>query len=287
MTNPRERIRILLQEAAEFKRRALAMTPADWEQPSACAGWSCAEALAHLAGQDFALRVTRGLLGDFSPPPGSPSVTEHDEDAFAQSIFQRAFATKEREGARLLDTLLHRLNEAVLVFDRVPEDKWERLCYWPPGPEPARALLDMRISELSMHGWDIFSRFDPEYRLSAGATPVLMDTVPRAVRRAFRPDPTLTGPLRFRFHIAPPFAAVYDLIFSKDGARLETVDTAHAAAAADAESAPAVTFQCDGETWVMVMYGRRSPDAAIASGQLTYTGDDALAQSFAARFVGG
>ncbi len=286
MTNPRERIRILLQEAAEFKRRALAMTPADWEQPSACAGWSCAEALAHLAGQDFALRVTRGLLGDFSPPPGSPSVTEHDEDAFAQSIFQRAFATKEREGARLLDTLLHRLNEAVLVFDRVPEDKWERLCYWPPGPEPARALLDMRISELSMHGWDIFSRFDPEYRLSAGATPVLMDTVPRAVRRAFRPDPTLTSPLRFRFHIDPPFAAVYDLIFSKDGARLETVDPADAAAA-NGESAPAVTFQCDGETWVMVMYGRRSPDAAIASGQLTYTGDTALAQSFAGRFVGG
>lgn len=285
MPNPQERVHILRREVAAFKARAAQLSPADWERPSACAGWTCAEVAAHLLGQDFSLRVTRGLGGDFSPPPGSPPVEQHDEAAFAQSIFQRAFATKEREGAQLLDSLFYRLDAAVRVFEQTPAAQWETLCYWPPGPEPARVMLDMRISEMSMHAWDIFSRFDPDYRLSVAVVPVLMDTVPRAVRRAFRPDPALAGPLRFRFRIDRPMPAVYDLIFSQDKARLETVDPD--ATAASAAPAPAVTFQCDGETWVLTMYGRRSPDAAIAAGRLTYAGDAALAQSFAARFVGG
>ena len=285
MPHPQERVSILRREVAAFKARAANLSPADWERPSACAGWTCAEVAAHLLGQDFSLRVTRGLSGDFSPPPGSPPVAQHDEDAFAQSIFQRALATREREGAQLTATLFYRLDEAVRVFEQTPAGQWETLCYWPPGPEPARVMLDMRISELCMHAWDIFSRFDPQYRLAAAAVPVLMDTVPRAVRRAFRPDPALTRPLCFRFHIDRPRPAVYDLIISRDSAKLETVNPA--TAAADADPAPAVTFQCDGETWVMTMYGRQSPDAAIAAGRLTYAGDAALAQSFAARFVGG
>lgn len=284
MHHPQERVSILRREVAAFKMRAAQLSPADWERPSACAGWTCAEVAAHLVGQDFSLRVTRGLSGDFSPPPGSPPVEQHDEAAFAQSIFQRAFATKERDGTQLTATLFYRLDEAVRVFEQTPAAQWETLCYWPPGPEPARVMLDMRISELSMHAWDIFSRFDPDYRLAA-AVPVLMDTVPRAVRRAFRPDPALTRPLCFRFRIDRPMPAVYDLIFSRYGAHLETVNPA--TAAADTDPAPAITFQCDGETWVMTMYGRRSLDAAITSGRLTYTGDAALAQSFAARFVGG
>lgn len=285
MANPRERIGILYQEVADFKERAAGRPPEDWQLPSACAGWTCADVAAHLAGQDFSLRVARGLLGDFSPPPGFPPVALHNEESFAQSIFQRAFATKEREGAQLLDTLFYRLDEAVLVFDRVPAEQWETLCYWPPGPEPVRVLLDMRISELGMHAWDIFSRFDPEYRLSAAIVPVLLDTVPRAVRRAFRPDPALTRPLRFRFRLDRPAPAVYDLIFGKEAARLERVEPA--TAAAKGAALPAITFRCDGETWALLMYGRLAPAAAIAAGRLTYAGDAALAQSFAARFVGG
>ena len=277
METPSQRVAILRREVADFKERLGDLPPGAWGQPSACAGWTVAEVLGHLAGQDFALRVSRGIAGDYSPPPGSPPASQHDEDAFAQAIFERAFATREREGQELAATLRRRLEETVAVFESVPADNWDALCYWPPGPEPARVMLDMRISELSMHAWDIFSGLDPEYRLSPAAVAVLTDTIPRAVRRAFRAEPGLTEPQRFRFELTEPVAAAYDLLFSREGAALER------AAGEDA----AVTFRCDGETYVMVMYGRLEPAAALAAKRLSYSGDAALAESFGGRFVGG
>ena len=276
-----ERVETLRQEVADFKRRLAALPPDAWERPSACQGWTVADVVAHLVGQDFALRVSRGLQGDFSPPEGAPPVTEHDEDAFAENIFRRAFATRSQVGDQLLDTLFRRLDESAAVFAGVGPEQWENRCYWPPGPEPVRVMLDMRISELSMHAWDVCSRFDPDYRLSAACVPVLMDTALRAARRAFRPDPSLAGPLRFRFLIDEPVAARYDLIFSTGGAVLQPAPDEPAPAGAD------VIFRCDGETYVMVMYGRLTPAAALASGRLTWEGDRELAQGFGDRFQGG
>ena len=281
MGTTEERVETLRQEVADFKRRLAALSPDAWERPSACQGWTVADVVAHLVGQDFALRVSRGLQGDFSPPEGAPPVTEHDEDAFAENIFRRAFATRSQVGDQLLDTLFRRLDESAAVFASVGPEQWENRCYWPPGPEPVRVMLDMRISELAMHAWDVCSRFDSSYRLSDACVPVLMDTALRAARRAFRPDPSLAGPLRFRFLIDEPVAARYDLIFSTEGAVLQPTPDEPAPAGAD------VIFRCDGETYVMVMYGRLTPAAALASGRLTWEGDRELAQGFGDRFQGG
>lgn len=287
MDSPAERVETLRREAADFKRRLAALPPEDWEQPSACAGWTVADVVAHLAGQDFARRVRRGLQGDASPPAGAPPVAEHDEDRFAENIFQRAFATRSQLGDGLLASLEQRLDEAVAVFAGVAPEQWELPCYWPPGPEPVRTLLDMRISELAMHAWDVCSRFDPGYRLSAASVAALLDTVPRAVRRAFRPDPGLTRPLRFRFLISltgAPAPVRYDLILSAAGAVLQPAPAPGAGLEAGAAD---VLFRCDGETYVMTLYGRLTPAAAMAAGRLTYAGDEELARSFGARFQGG
>ncbi len=280
MDTAKERVETLRQEVADFKNRLADLPPEAWEQPSACQGWTVADVAAHLVGQDFALRITRGLQGDISPPEGAPPVTDHDEDRFAENIFHRAFNTREQVGDRLAGTLFQRLDESVQVFSGIGPEQWDTLCYWPPGPEPARVMLDMRISELAMHAWDIYSRFDADYRLSDGSVRALMDTVPRAVRRAFRPDPDLAHPIRLRFRISQPPAA-YDLIFSTDGAVLRPSENEGAGQDAD------VTFRCDGETYVMVMYGRLTPEAALASGRLTYTGNAGLALGFGDRFQGG
>lgn len=280
MDTPQERLEILRQEVADFKARAAALVLEDWDRPSACDGWTVADVAAHLVGQAFALTVSRGLNGDYTPPPGSPPLTSHNEDDFARNIFQRAFNTRAEAGDRLLEALGERLDEAIQVFDTVGPDQWEMQCYWPPGPETVLVMLDMRISELSMHAWDVCSRFDPNYRLSDGAVRVLMDTVPRAVRRAFRPDPGLEGSLTFRFLIDAPVIAVYDLGFSAEGATLRQVQD-------DLAGQADVTFRCDGETYVMVMYGRLTPQDAMAEGRLEWEGNEELALGFGARFKGG
>ena len=187
MDSPESRVKLLESEAEQFKSYLSGLPTEAWGRPSACEGWSVADVVAHVVGQDFALRISRGLQGDASPPEGSPAAAEHNEDRFAENIFQRALSARERLGDRLLATLTERLDEAVELFSTIGPDDWDTLCYWSPGPEPVRTMLDMRISELTMHAWDVRSRLDSDYHLSDGSVLVL-DRRPKTIP-ADRPEP--------------------------------------------------------------------------------------------------
>ena len=106
---------------------------------------------------------------------------------------------------------------------------------------------------------------------------MLIDTVPRPVRRAFRPDPSLRQPIRYRFFVTEPVSTSIDLAAAAEGARVEIPTT---------ESAD-VTFRCHGETYVLVMHGRLKPGQVIADGRMTVEGDGELAAGFGQRFKGG
>ena len=277
MVTPHQRFIVLRAEAEDFKNYLKNMPAEAWSQPSACEGWTVADVVGHLNGQNFASRVARGLEGDASPPEGTPAVADHDEDRFAADIFQRALSNREQHGENLLESFIPRLDESVQVFSNVGPDDWEKPCYWPPGPEPVRILLDMRIAELSMHAWDIRYTMDAGYHLSDDSVGVLMQTVDRAVRRAFRPDEGIRKPIRYRFNVIGPYEAAYDIVMTNQGTHIEP---------SNAQPAD-VTFRCDGETYVLVMYGRLSPDDAMAQGRLIFQGDTELARSFGRRFKGG
>ena len=277
MVTPEQRVNILQAEAESFKTY-LSCVPAEaWNQPSACEGWTVADVVGHLNGQNFASRVARGLADDASPPEGAPLVEHHDEDSFAEDIFQRALSNREEHGENLLESFIPRLDESVQVFNTVGPNDWEKPCYWPPGPEPVRTLLDMRIAELTMHAWDIRSTFDAGYRLSDDSVRVLMQTVDRAVRRAFRPDVDIQSEIRYRFEVMEPFETAYDVVMAAQGTHVKP----------SGKQGADVTFRCDGETYVLVMYGRLSPEDATAQGRLTFQGDSELAGSFGCRFKGG
>ena len=277
MVTPEQRVNILQAEAESFKTYLSSLPAEAWNQPSACEGWTVADVVGHLNGQNFASRVARGLADDASPPEGAPLVEHHDEDRFAEDIFQRALSNREEHGENLLESFIPRLDESVQVFNTVGPNDWEKPCYWPPGPEPVRTLLDMRIAELTMHAWDIRSTFDAGYRLSDDSVRVLMQTVDRAVRRAFRPDVDIQSEIRYRFEVMEPFETAYDVVMAAQGTHVEPSGTQGAD----------VTFRCDGETYVLVMYGRLSPEGATAQGRLTFQGDSELAGSFGRRFKGG
>jgi len=221
--------------------------------------------------------VRRGLQGDYSPPDGAPVVTDFDEDQFAKNISERAQATREQQGEALVSYLNQRLVETVEVFNSVGPNDWDMLCYWPPGPMAVRTLLDQRIAELTMHTWDIRSVLDDEFHLSDDAVQVLIDGVDRAARRAFRPDPSLSQPISHRFVIEGPVADRRDVVISADGAVVGPAGSEE----------PDVTFQCDGETYVLVMYGRLKVMDALAEGRLTFDGNPESAVGFGRRFVGG
>ena len=277
MVTPEQRVNILQAEAESFKTYLSSLPAEAWNQPSACEGWTVADVGGHLNGQNFASRVARGLADDASPPEGAPLVEHHDEDRFAEDIFQRALSNREEHGENLLESFIPRLDESVQVFNTVGPNDWEKPCYWPPGPEPVRTLLLMRLAELTMQAWDIRSTFDAGYRLSDDSVRVLMQTVDRAVRRAFRPDVDIQSEIRYRFEVMEPFETAYDVVMAAQGTHVEP----------SGKQGADVTFRCDGETYVLVMYGRLSPEDATAQGRLTFQGDSELAGSFGRRFKGG
>ena len=283
MTDTSHSIDLLEREAESLLDFLRGMPAEAWQTPSACEGWTIADVIGHLTSVDLSNRLLRGLDGDYSPPDGSPTLEQHDEDTFARSIYQRAIDASQRLGDGLLSDFAERVNETVALFRGVQADQWENLVYWPPGPMTARVLLTQRIAELTMHGWDIRSRVEDDHHLSDGSVTALLDTVGRAARRAFRPDPLLVGrPLRYRFRITKPSPRMLDLALSDDVA--EMVD--HGCAGPDGPAD--VTFECDGETCVLVMYGRLTPHDAVAARRLAVVdGEPHLAATFGDRFVGG
>jgi hypothetical protein len=48
-----------------------------------------------------------------------------------------------------------------------------------------------------------------------------------------------------------------------------------------------VTVRCDGETFVLLMYGRIRAPEAVSQGRMTFEGDAELAAAFSQRFQGG
>ena len=284
MNGPANRID-LLEHEAKMLLDFLGDLPRDaWATDSACEGWAVADVIGHLTSVDLSTRLLRGLDGDHSPPEGSPSPEQHDEDAFARSIYQRALDASQRLGGGLLTDFTLRINETVALFRQVRPEQWDNLVYWPAGPMSMDTLLTQRIAELTMHGWDIRSRLEDDFHLSDGSVTALLDTVDRAARRAFRPDPLLAGrALRYRFSIDRPERRVIDLVLSDaDAVIIEAEDGGIPAEPSD------VTFECDGETCVLILYGRLTPHDAVAARRLSVVDGEAyLAAAFGDRFVGG
>ena len=69
------RVKLLESEVEAVKSYLSGLTSDELQKSSACVDWSVADVVAHLAGQDHALRVRRGLRGDYSAPVSSPPLS--------------------------------------------------------------------------------------------------------------------------------------------------------------------------------------------------------------------
>jgi uncharacterized protein (TIGR03083 family) len=102
MYSDADRAKIVQAEAKRLEQFLGALSPEDWQRPSACDQWQVADVVAHLAGTNVVGVITRGLQGDVAPPPGWTQVGALNEDAFRERIAQGALAVRERLGAQLL-----------------------------------------------------------------------------------------------------------------------------------------------------------------------------------------
>src|SRR5262249_33231066 len=73
---------------------------------------------------------------------------------------------------------------------------------------------------------------------------------------------------------AQPASSTHDILVEGERARMEPAGHGHAS----------VTFHCDTETFILLMYGRVTHEAALASGRLRGEGNHQLINTFGQYF---
>ena len=255
--------------------------PEQMAEQSACEGWTVADVVAHMVerGGPIPDQIERGLAGDLSPTPGISTAPPVSEDQFRVELDRSAVTLRQELGNRLLEEFARVNREFDRVMALVQPDDWDKPCYHRLRPETVRAKVDIRIAELAMHEWDIHWAFDRNASLAEDSLPGLVSASGRAVRRAFRPDPSRTRPVRYRFALTGAATAYADVALTEEGAIFEL--------GTSQEPVPDVVFRCSSATYAMVIFGRQKLGAAIEQGQVSAEGDEGLIKDFMDAFVGG
>jgi len=278
MVTTTDRVKLIQDQSQRLEEYLGALSPEALSQPSACEEWTVADVVGHLtwAAEGFADAIFRGIQGDLSPRPPEGFPTEGSPVSRAQYIGQSAIDHRKKLGGELISTFKAsggRLNQ--LLASLSPEDL-QKNCNFMTNERPVEAMLTTRVQELAIHDWDIRANLDSAPHLYAESLPVLLERVPTFVAWAFRAGSRLSAPLRYRFKLTGAFPGEHDVVVEGDRARVE------AAGAAPINGA----FRAEAETFVLLMCGRLSIDAAVGGGRLTAEGDQGLAAEFG-RWFGG
>jgi uncharacterized protein (TIGR03083 family) len=273
MSNMEERISLARTESERLGQYFQTLTAEQWSTQSACDAWENHDVVAHLcmAVDMFVVNVGRGVAGDSSPPEGAPAPSLEALAARMADNAQRAVATRES----LADGLLPHFAAQCQRFDEQlrglsPED-WGKPCYHPAMVIPVSGFVDLRITEMAVHEWDIRSRIEPVAHLPAQVLPPVFDLLPAfVVGRFYRPGSGIASPTTFRFNLTGPFNRSYDM----------TVGGGEVQMAPAASDTAAVTLGCDAETFALVAYGRLGLAEMITAGRVSAAGDPALVAAF-------
>ena len=278
MSSPEERLEILRAETEGLEEYLRDLPQEAWDRPSACDEWSVADVVAHLTSlsKNYPPRIIRALQGD-----ASPDMPEHRRLGSGQidpaQGRDQVIVLRQELGDQLLSEFIKDNQATDQALAKVGPQDWDKLVYRTVGTEPLRNIVDMLITERTVHGWDIRSRFDPQASLSPECVPIIVERIAQRSRWWSFKEGLAPLPLRYRFEVTSPTHYSVDVVVTEENQFMEV------ASSRDAQ----VTFKCDGETFVFLMYGRMNPEAAIADGRMSYAGGQELANAFVQRFTGG
>src|SRR5262249_23378566 len=269
-----DRITLLKAESARIKQYLHTLPPDAWDRPSACTQWQVRDVIAHLVGvaEVYTGFVAPRIQGDPSPPPGWLPAGMGSAMAGAEQTAQRSIAARERLGDQMLaayDAADEQLNH--LLAGLSPQDR-AKPCYLSGGLVSAQHFIDLRLKELAVHEWDIRSCLEPNAHLSPASLPAIMTTIAGSMASgsipwAFWPGSRLPTPIRYRFVVTGPIPYRTTLVVAGDRVDLEEAR----------DAAVDVTFHCETETFVLLLYGRLTLEAALDQGRVVVEGDRSLA----------
>jgi uncharacterized protein (TIGR03083 family) len=273
-----QRVTLVRTEAERLQDYLGTLSPAAWHHPSACTEWEVGDVVAHLArGAEAYLEwITRGLRGDTAPPASAVTAAPENATAGTARRAQRAIALRRSLGDQLLPTLQARTAQFYNFLVSLNAKDWEQRCYHPTGLQPVRRFVDLYITELGMHGWDIRSRLESVAHVSLESLPVFLEFMPDLIRWTFHPGLHWPAPRRYRFVLTDRSPHIYDIVIAGDQAWLvqNGTDPAHS------------TCQSDTETFVLLMFGRLPLPVALAQGRMRLEGTQESISTFTQCFRG-
>ena len=268
----KSRVKYIQEESNELTRYVNALPPDALKLPSACSRWEVGDVIAHWIWfiayyPDFI--VSRALRGDLSPLPDQPEVgTGAALDEFHA---MRAIVRRADLGDQLRDTFTRLVEEMNARFAELSQEDWQKPMRLLSGIATIETVLGLAIQEFPLHGWDICSRLEESANLSVEGVLHLMAWIPQRFRMPwfveFLPDKPLASSVLYRFDI--PQAAT-DLTVVDNKLKISTA----------AETTADVTFHCDAETFVLLMYKRLTLRQASEGSRLAADSDDNLIASF-------
>jgi uncharacterized protein (TIGR03083 family) len=279
METPAHLVQVLQGEAARLTQYLQTLPSDAWRQPSACDLWEVRDVVGHLTwvAERFHGTVSRAVRGDSTPPAGAPPVgtsTRAGRNAFGA---REAIALRERLGDQLLPTFRAQVNQFLALLTQLGPQQWERPAYSALRVVPLGHYPFLTLAEFTLHAWDIRSRLEPAARLSLESVPALVQQLPPrlvwggpgGVALDHRADLSLPGRYRWEVHQGVPRR--YDIVVE---------DGTYQIAPASGPGAD-VTFRGEAETFVLVLYGRLTLEAALAMGHLVAEGEPGLVAAFA------
>lgn len=272
-----EVVELISAEASQLQDFLVGLNLEAWSRPSACAGWTVGDVVAHLTqgARTWSEAITRARAGDFNPPPGQPPLRPGERGSAATA--QRAIDFRQEMGdAALLqafDSDYQRLHQVLLALQ--PED-WDKPCFHRRGVLPIHDYVGLRLQELTIHGWDMRTAFDDTATVSERPLPVLVGLAQRWLSNTFHPVPHLAAPVRYRFDISGPVPIRQDVLVSQDSFQLMPV----------AEISTDVTFRCHTGDYILLVYGRLPMERAVDTGRLEIKGHREQAGLFTTLFQG-
>jgi uncharacterized protein (TIGR03083 family) len=262
-----------LRTAGDFIQ---SISPEQWKQPSAVAGWTVGDVVAHLnlaVGLYSRLtdlvvsgRTGSGLLrkvGQLSKnivPAAAPAfnainnaIPKMLDRALAPEVIKGQFTAGSRS-----------LREKI---DRIGPGDYAKPVYYMGGPWPLSFFLAAADNELAIHLWDMQSRLDPRARLGPEA---------RSVLPSFYWSAT-----SWMLHLPKDAAGTISVILSDPNAALWwQVEDGRATTGRGAPQSPDVTITGDSGIVPLILSGRVSFDDATRSTSLRAQGREDLARQF-------
>ena len=278
MASIADRIQLVRQESAKLSGYLGQLAPDRWQRQSACDRWQVGDVVAHLIGgaQLYCDSIARGLKGHTSPGPGRPPPGSVDSAMLGEAIAALAVSSRQRLGDRLLDAFNTSSEQLHRLFEGLCSEDWDKLCYHPVSLFPARFFADLRLFELTFHGWDIRSGVESRAILSPEPLSVIVPMIAELAGRLITADLEPGHTATHRFRLTGAVSRDYDLSAGANGVIVSAAGS----------SMPDATIRCDAGHFGLLMTGRLDFDAGVAEGRLVLEGSSALHPEFGSWFKG-